>query len=257
MGSFAALLLTLLAVSTTGNQGSGESDTLTLWLFDERDYPHTTLTDASAHAGADLRLMNGGHLVPGKFGNALHVKGPGDAAGYAGFSGKVPEEELREEDGVPSGIWGPTEGPEALLKGLAGKTWTVEFWLNLSSSARRFCVIDLGQAYHPGCSIRFEKSSFVVENHYAGLRATCPIRPLSRGWHHVAITRDGSTVRCFLDGVVQRSPKTSSMAAPLPPTNTAQAELCFIPRASPCCQVSPGMSSHSSYHGFKLTRSAR
>ena len=217
MGSFAALLFAILAAPATGSQGAKESETLALWLFDERDYPHTTLTDASARAKADLRLMKAGRMVPGKYGNALQIRGPGDAAGYAGFSGKVPEEELREEDGVPSGLWGPTEGPGALLKGLAGKTWTVEFWLKLSSPADRFWVIDLGQAYEPGFSIRFDKSSFVVDNYYAGLRATCPTRRFSKGWHHVAVTRNGSTVRCFLDGVVQPSPKTSSMAArPLP-----------------------------------------
>jgi len=85
-------------------------DTVALWLFDESDYPHTTITDAGEYAKADLCLMDGGKMVPGKFGNALQVTGSDYALCYAGFAGKVSEEELRERDGKPSALWGPTEG---------------------------------------------------------------------------------------------------------------------------------------------------
>ena len=105
-------------------------DTVALWLFDESDYPHTTITDASAYAKADLCLMDGGAMVGGKFGNALQVSGSDYALCYAGFAGKVSEEELRERDGKPSALWGPTEASGAPLEGLAGEKWPIEVWLN-------------------------------------------------------------------------------------------------------------------------------
>ncbi|MHC4528241.1 MAG: hypothetical protein ACYS29_10220, partial [Planctomycetota bacterium] len=43
-----------------------DSSTVGLWLFDEADYPHTTLTDASEYEKADLCLMDGGSIVAGQ-----------------------------------------------------------------------------------------------------------------------------------------------------------------------------------------------
>ena len=71
-----------------------DSDVAALWLFDEFTYPHTTLTDASESAKADLCLMDGGIMVAGKYGNALQVTGSDYAVCYAGFAGKVPQEEM-------------------------------------------------------------------------------------------------------------------------------------------------------------------
>ena len=114
-------------IESTPRQAYPDRNTIVLWLFDEIDYPHATLTDASDYAKADLCLMDGGQLVDGKFGNALQVTGTDFALCYAGFAGKVSEEDLRERDGTPSALWGPTEGPGALLDGLAGDRWTIEF----------------------------------------------------------------------------------------------------------------------------------
>jgi len=186
-----------------------DSDTVGLWLFDESNYPHTTLTDASEYEKADLCLMDGGTMVEGKFGNALRL-GSGYAVSYAGFAGKVPEEEIREEDGTPSGLWGPTEGPGALLNGLAGNNWTIELWLNLAPGGGDSSVIDLGQAYDPGFSLSLNGSTFTLVSNYAGIQATCPSGNLSSDWHHVAFTRSGSTVRHFLDGQEQAGCNVSS-----------------------------------------------
>ncbi len=193
-----------------------DSHTVALWLFDEVDYPHTTLTDASEYEKADLCLMDGGTMVTGRFGRALQV-GSGYAVCYAGFAGKVPEEELREADGTPSGLWGPTEGSGALLNGLAGDTWTIELWLNLSSGGSGISIIDLGQAYEPGLSLTLNGSSLELVNYYAGVQATCPTGQLTGGWHHVAFTRDGPTVRHFHDGAEQTTPTVSSVSVqPIP-----------------------------------------
>ncbi|MHC4707715.1 MAG: LamG domain-containing protein, partial [Planctomycetota bacterium] len=134
-----------------------------------------------------------------------------------GFAGKVPEEELREPDGTPSGLWGPTEGSGPLLNGLAGDTWTVELWLNLSSIGSGVSIIDLGWAYDPGFSLTLSPGSFVLVNNYAGVQATCPTGLSTGAWHHVAFTREGSTVRHFVDGVEQAAPTVSSVSVqPIP-----------------------------------------
>ncbi|MHC4659099.1 MAG: LamG domain-containing protein, partial [Planctomycetota bacterium] len=188
------------------------SDVVGLWLFDEFTYPHTTFTDASEYAKADLHLMEGGRMDTGKYGRALEVIGTDYALCYAGFSGKVAEEELRERDGTPSGLWGPTEGPEAVLGGLAGNTWTIELWINLSSVGGNITIIDMGQAYDPGLSLTFNGSVFELKNYYAGVKATCPTRLSTGGWHHAAFTRDGSTVRFYLDGTGQAVSAVSSIS---------------------------------------------
>jgi len=151
-----------------------DADTAALWLFDEADYPHTTLTDASECEKADLCLMDGGSMVTGRFGRALDIAGGDYAVSYAGFAGKVPEEELREEDGTPSGLWGPTEGSGPLLNALAGQTWTVELWLYLSSLGTNISIVDLGWAYEPGFSLTLNSGSFELVDNYGGVQATCP-----------------------------------------------------------------------------------
>jgi hypothetical protein len=178
-------------------------DTVALWLFDEMNYPHATLTDASEYAKADLCLMEGGLLVKGVFGNALQITGLDYALCYAGFAGKVSEEELREPDGTPSALWGPTEGPGALLDALAGSEWAVEFWLNPESGTRGSTIIELGQAYDPGFSLSLRSGAFELVNHYAGVRLICPADLSIGEWQHVAITLRGSEARCFIGGEKQ------------------------------------------------------
>ena len=193
------------------------SDVVGLWLFDEIEYPHTTLTDASEYAKADLCLMQGGSMVTGRYGRALGVTGTGYALTYAGFSGKVAEEELREPDGTPSGLWGPTEGPEAILSALEGSCWTIELWINLPSIGGNITIIDMGQAYDPGLSLTFNANAFELTNHYASVKATCPTTLSEGRWHHAAFTRDAASVRCYLDGVQQAAPVVSSISVqPIP-----------------------------------------
>ena len=219
------LIILLLLMNTSAGIAIGaanffptfaDSHTVALWLFDETDYNYTTLLDASEGA-YDLRLMPGGHLRSGKFGNCLSLSGgAGHAIAYAGFAGKVVNEHIREPDGIISGLWGPTEGPEALLTALAGNEWTCEFWLQLKGVTDNATIIDLGWAYAPGFTVRMTGAGhFEVIADYSGFKATCPVdsaKLTDRMWHHVAFTRSGSAVRCFVDGHEQGGVKVTSIS---------------------------------------------
>jgi hypothetical protein len=80
--------------SASGDDGVTleDSDIAGVWLFDEFTYPHTTLTDASEYAKADVSLLYGGRMVAGRFGDALAVSGSDYAVCYVDFAGRVPQE---------------------------------------------------------------------------------------------------------------------------------------------------------------------
>jgi hypothetical protein len=193
-----------------------DEHTVGLWLFDETDYPYTTLTDASQYE-YDLRLMKGGRLVPGKFGNCLKcTPGLDHAVGYAAWKGMVAFTHMREVSGRPgSGLWGPTVAPEKLLNALTGRDFTCEFWLLLMSNPIQDVVlIDLGDKHEPGfkLTLKTRAEAFVVENAYAGLRAECPTvlnQIWGRAWHHVAFTYSAANkeFRYFIDGKAQEPVK--------------------------------------------------
>jgi hypothetical protein len=191
-----------------------------LWLFDETPYPYTTLTDASEYE-YDLRLMKGGQLVPGKFGNCLKcTPGLDYAVGYSSWKGHIAFAHMREVSGRPgSGLWGPTVAPEKLLNALAGRDFTCEFWLLLMSNPIQDTVlIDLGNKYEPGFKVMLKTraEAFVVENAYNGFRAECPTvlnQIWGRAWHHVAFTYSPQSrqLKYFIDGVSQGSAPTSPL----------------------------------------------
>ncbi|MHC4344557.1 MAG: LamG domain-containing protein [Planctomycetota bacterium] len=219
-----------IALNTVG-AGDGyfpsfaDKHTVGLWLFDETDYPHTTLTDASQYE-YDLRLQNGGRLVPGKFGNALKFSpGSGHAVSYAGFKGAVPISEMRERNGTPSGLWGPAVPPSKILTALAGRDWTVEFWLKLGRRPKADAtVIDLGQAYEPGFAVNVAAGpvAFYIVNAYTGSKISWPTTAgmlADTNWHHVAFTHDAATggIRHYFDGRLLPLPEGSNIPKyPLP-----------------------------------------
>src|SRR3954453_3987681 len=84
-----------------------DEQTVALWLFDERQYGYTTLTDASIHEH-DLLLMEDGALEPGRFGQAMRARpGTGFHVSFAGWQSDLVNENMRGPDGDPSGMWGP------------------------------------------------------------------------------------------------------------------------------------------------------
>ena len=223
-----AMFFVLVIATVTNGDSAGDffptfadSHTVALWLFDETEYDYTTLCDAG-EGTYDLHLMEEGHLSPGKFGNCLGLSGgSGHAVYYAAFSGKVVNEHLRESDGIVSGLWGPTEGPEMLLDALASSHWTCEFWLKLGGEQTNITIIDVGQAYEPGFTLKLVNSTdFEITASYSGLKAICPAnvaKLIDGDWHHVAFVRSDSTIRYFLDGQEQTGADVSSIPRqPLP-----------------------------------------
>jgi len=203
-----------------------DKHTVGLWLFDESDYPCTTLTDASENE-YDLRLMKGGRLVPGRFGNALKLTPGCDyTVSYAAWKGTVGFVHMREMSGRPgSGLFGPTIAPEQIARTFGQRDWTCEFWLLLMSNPiQDVVIIDLGDKYEPGFTVTLKTRAggFVVENAYAGFKAVCPTvldQIWGRAWHHVALTYSAGSNRLnyFIDGRVQEAVRTTSMAkSPMP-----------------------------------------
>jgi len=188
-----------------------DDHTIALWLFDEGYYPHTTLTDAGVYE-YDLHLQDGGRLVGGRFGNALKVlSGSEQAVSYAGTKGDIGGRQMREKNGIPSGLWGPAVVPEKLLSMFAQSAWTCEFWLKLDAvPSKDVVVLDIGYAYDAGVTISCtaDAKSFKVANAYVGFEAVCATdsRALGDGkWHHVAFTGNAtrSEVCHYIDGNVQ------------------------------------------------------
>jgi hypothetical protein len=195
--------------------------TVGMWLFDETDYPYSTLTDAGKHE-YDLRLMKGGKLVPGKFGNCLKLTpGLDYAVSYAAWKGSVGFVHLREVSGRPgSGLFGPTIAPEQIARALGERDFTCEFWLLLMSNPIQDVVlIDLGDKFEPGFTVRLKSraTGFVIENAYGGFKAVCPTilnQLWGRAWHHVAFTYSAGSDRpnYFIDGKAQAPVEVSRIA---------------------------------------------
>jgi len=217
---FVSLLITTTISAENLFPTFADSNTVALWLFDETAYDYATLIDAGEYE-YDLQLMDGGNLVPGKFGNALTVSS-GYGVAFAGFAGSVVFFEMREPDETPSGLWSPTIAPEKLLNAFAHENWTCEFWLNLSSISGEAVIFDLGDIYEPGFTLSLSGTDFIITDAYAGIEAVCQTNTgelTDGGWHHVAFTRAGSTVNHFLDGQLLCSVAVSQIAAePVPPT---------------------------------------
>jgi hypothetical protein len=198
-----------------------DEHTVGLWLFDETDYPYTTLTDAGQNE-YDLRLMKGGKLVPGRFGIALKLTPSRDyAISYAAWKGAVGFNKMREMSGRPgSGLFGPTIAPEQILKTFAERDFTCEFWLMLMSNPiQNVTLIDLGDKFEPGftLTVKTRATSFVIENAYAGFKAVCPTvlgQIWGRSWHHVAFTYSAGSnkVHYFIDGKSQEPVKVTPIA---------------------------------------------
>lgn len=205
--------LTVSAADATTSVGTADLDklfpsfadghTAGLWLFDEPQYLNMTLTDAGREM-YDLRLLAGGRLEPGRFGNALKCSAQSGPAGRESWR-------AAEYDGLLPDAR-PVAPPERLLAALAGKAWTCEFWLKLQGAAKNEAVVfelGTGDVQTLRCGLDPQARAFVLRGAAVADGFTCPTDAARLGdgeWHHVAFVFDGGRVRHFLDGRAQPAP---------------------------------------------------
>ena len=184
---------------------------IALWLFDEPQYKNMILTDAGPNR-LDLRLLDGGRLVPGKFGNGLHLSEADlPAALYArtvneAYAGEIPEELASEP--VPAEI--------DFCRG----DWTVELWfLSDRVGAGESIVLELRgfKHEHAGAGQQVRSIGFDSRQHRFFLRSEpegtdlgIPTDGWSADgrWHHLAFSyrRSENQLRHFVDGKLRPLP---------------------------------------------------
>ncbi len=199
-----------------------DQSTEVLWLFDDSQYPGVTLTDASENE-YDLRLMAGGSLEPGVFGQGLRTKpGKDYKVSFAGFQGSISNQAMREKDGVQSGLWDPTADPRNLLDGLTCGNFTIEMRVNLKSAGRgNITLMDLGDARLPGVELSIENQTLILTHAYLGVQAAFKMpRWDQRSWHHLAVVKKGSQWDFYWDGKRQSLVDVSKISKQdLPPSS--------------------------------------
>lgn len=225
------LLICLCAVAISipmvfaGDSASSEPDphTVALWLFDEPQYMNVTLTDAGANM-YDLRLLQGGDLTQGRFGNALK------SAALEGPAVALARERVRYDLGLTDSVQSrvidarPVPTPDKLLQTLEGDTWTLEFWLKLDTTPSIDCtVFEIGRGTNPllSCRLTQDAKRFIVSTSDATVLG-CTIKSISLDdgeWHHVALTRQGAaeSIQLWIDG--RRQPAPSHLKSHKPQTN--------------------------------------
>ena len=204
-----------------------DGHTAGLWLFDEPQYLNMTLTDAGREM-YDLRLLPGGRLETGRFGNALTCSseaGPAARESWraAEYDGLLPDAR-------------PIAPPVHLLAALAGDAWTCEFWIKPGVKAEHETVIfeiGAGDVQTLRCGLDPQARAFVLRGAAVGDGFTCPTDASRLGdgeWHHVAFVFDGGRVRHFLDGRAQ--PEPTATAAPTEPRGDAPGLIGMMSRAA-------------------------
>jgi hypothetical protein len=187
-----------------------DGHTAGLWLFDEPQYLNMTLTDAGREM-YDLRLLPGGRLEPGRFGNGL------TCSAHAGPAGRESWRAAEYDGRLPDAR--PVAPPEHLLKALAGKAWTCEFWLKPGGRVKSAVVVfELGTGDAPllQCALDPQPGAFVLHGAAVGDGFTCPTdaaRVSDGAWHHVAFVCDDRRARHFLDGRAQPAPTAKAALA--------------------------------------------
>lgn len=89
--------------------------------------------------------------------------------------------------------------------------YTEEFWINLSNNSTGQAVLD---SYGSSSGHSFWIASGLLYYYYNGGSKVLPGVPISSStWHHVAATRSGTTIRLFIDGVLQNNAYTGANAS--------------------------------------------
>ena len=194
------LLSFFLLVHDAVPQGSrADKSTLALWLFDEPQYLHMALTDASSNQ-YDLRLLEAGKMVEGRFGRAVGRKAEAEGQAIC-FAGER-RHYANDWAGPLKSRWATT--PEKLLNALSRESWTWETWIRFETlPPGSGCLLDLGE-WDLRIDVLDRGECFDLRSKPQGIHARiAPQSPIQDGnWHHLAISweRDARSVICFVDG---------------------------------------------------------
>ena len=188
-----------------------DHQTIALWLFDEPHYPSVTLTDAGPHR-IDLRLLEGGRLVPGRFGNALSLSpDPIPAVAYACAPDglyTLPRDQRLSGDEVSERL------------NIGYSDWTLEFWFRASAPQSERGVVfelrnqstDLTKQAANALALEAGSKQFVLCCQELGLELPIQTEKAATAdnqWHHLAFTytAEERQVRHYVDGALQPLPR--------------------------------------------------
>jgi hypothetical protein len=216
---------------------TGNARTTAVWLFDEPVglYPSHVLDDSSEN-DYPLSLGLGGHVVPGKYGNALSTRKQEEI--------QVPEGEVRfglRPVAKPKGrtidpmTWKNanfcalmTSGENHLRKevgfvnasqsklNIGDFDWTIEFWLQPSSEQTEGCVFEIGQGPRGEnraitlLLLNKERDSFTFYNAPSNTEVSLKtdknlLKMRDKSWYHVAFTysKTEKSLKHYLNGEIQ------------------------------------------------------
>jgi hypothetical protein len=176
------------AATTEGGSGSTLRDGLLgLWSFDGNGQDRS-------RAGADMRIT-GGTFVSGKFGQALQF-----VPGTEGFA-------VRQV--------APTSA-DAITDAITSSDFTIALWVQITDSLNVYLMAQpngWNLAYYDTTGFQIVHPVFLGAN-FPGTATRVP-----GSFRHLVVTRGGTTLRVFVDGVEAVS--REAVAAPMPPSDNS------------------------------------
>lgn len=156
--------------------GIGGNDAFTKSLLHLED---AALADVNAGGSAKVWTQHGGGFAAGQFGNA--------------FSG--------------AGV-GYIDTPNAADFTLGILDWTIDFWIDVTAGygTTRYVAaqMDVSGTTYSFAVVLIPANTISMQ--IGGVANVGSVTAITAaGWHHFAVSRSGSTFRCFLDGLLQSS----------------------------------------------------
>jgi hypothetical protein len=96
----------------------------------------------------------------------------------------------------------------------ASSTWTIEFWGYVGASFGTFCPISMVQDTNSRWDIEVSASSTtLLFNNTTATTFTNPSTIAPNSWFHMAFTRNGTTVKMYVNGVASATTSTSNLSS--------------------------------------------